>query len=94
VTIENYLMQILSLKKKMTVLDLMQSNRLKRNPAISLLRDYSLYHACELFSRKPHLHRIPIVSNDGQLVNLITQSQMVTYFHSQKNKLEVRLTKK
>lgn len=29
--------------------------------------------ACELLAREPELHRVPIITDDGQLCNFITQ---------------------
>jgi len=64
--------------KKLTVYDILNE---KRNPRIVLGPNHSLFYICEVFARDKNIHRIPIVDNNYKLVNMITQKQIISYFH-------------
>jgi len=59
-----------------TVNDLMSHPLTRRNPFHPVKTGYSLYHVIETLARESDLHRVPIVDNDRQLMNLITQTQV------------------
>jgi hypothetical protein len=51
-----------------------------RNPFHPILRGYSLYSAVEVLARGTvNLHRVPIIDEDRKLINVITQSQLVSF---------------
>jgi CBS domain-containing protein len=66
--------------QKKTVNDLMKWPLTRRNPFHPVYTGYSLFSAVELLARESNLHRVPIVDRTRQLVNLITQSQLVNFF--------------
>eukprot|EP01121_Diplochlamys_sp_Union-15-3_P016620 TRINITY_DN5691_c0_g1_i2.p1 TRINITY_DN5691_c0_g1~~TRINITY_DN5691_c0_g1_i2.p1 ORF type:complete len:341 (+),score=50.05 TRINITY_DN5691_c0_g1_i2:86-1108(+) len=68
--------------KGKTINDLMVYPIGKRNPFHPVHRNFSLFHAFELLARSPDLHRIPVVDDNRKLVNLITQSQMISFINA------------
>lgn len=65
--------------QKKTVNDLMRWPLARRNPFHPVAREYSLLYAIEALARERSLHRVPVVDSDRMLVNLVTQSQVVSF---------------
>lgn len=40
-----------------------------------------MMHVFELLAREDELHRVPIVNENRQLVNLVTQSKVIKFLH-------------
>lgn len=64
-----------------TVNDIMKSPRLKKNPFHPVSRGYSLFTVMEILSHERGLHRVAIIDDEFNLVNLITQSQIVKFLY-------------
>jgi len=65
--------------QKKTVNDIMKYPLNRRNPFHPVKKGYSLLYAMEALAKEPMLHRVPVVDDDRNLVNLITQSHMVRF---------------
>jgi CBS-domain-containing membrane protein len=70
-----------------TVNDIMVFPSSRRNPFHPVTKGYSLFSAMELLARERGLHRVPVVDENRQLVNLITQSQLLRYLQSHMKEL-------
>jgi len=79
--------------KNITVNDVMKSPLTRENPFKPVSSGYSLHFALELMAREPTLHRIPIISKDRKLVNMLTLSRLVQFFHENKKILGNRSSK-
>jgi len=64
--------------KEKRVKDIIPYPLSKRNPFHPLKKGYSLYSVFEVLIHE-RLHRVPIISETGKIVNLITQSQLVSF---------------
>jgi len=62
-----------------TVNDIMQYPLNRRNPFHPVKKGYSLLYAMEALAKEPLLHRVPVIDDDRNLVNLITQSHLVKF---------------
>jgi len=80
---------------EMTVGSVMQSPISRRNPFHPVPEGFSLLFALELLAREHNLHRIPIISanEDRKLVNMITQSQVVSYLNQDIPKIGSKVEK-
>lgn len=58
----------------------------RRNKFAPLTKDATLYDAVELLSRG--LHRVPILSAEGKLINIVSQSTIVSYLDKHLEKLK------
>lgn len=65
--------------KQKTVNDLMRYPLTRRNPFNPVKGGYSLLYAIEALAKERSLHRVPVVDEQRQLMNLITQSQVVRF---------------
>ena len=63
------------------------------NPFHPVTVGYSLYFALELLAREDNLERIPIITKDRSLYNMLTISRVVQFFHDNKSILGNRLKK-
>jgi CBS domain-containing protein len=79
--------------KNIAVDDVMKSPLTRENPFKPVSTGYSLHFALELMARETNLHRIPIISKERKLVNMLTQSRLVQFFHENKKILGNRLNK-
>jgi len=79
--------------KNVTVNDVMQSPLTRENTFKPVTSGYSLHFSFELMAREPSLHRIPVVTRDRKLVNMLTQSRLVQFFHENKSILGNRASK-
>lgn len=61
------------------VKDIMTYPLSSRNVTHPMMVGYSLFAACEALALEPHLRRIPILSWERKMVNLITQSQILEF---------------
>jgi CBS-domain-containing membrane protein len=50
----------------------------RRNPFRPVYSGYSLFSALEILAREPSLHRVPVIDRGQHLINIITQSQLVS----------------
>jgi CBS domain-containing protein len=64
----------------------------KRNPFHPVKQGYSAWAVLEPLARE-NIHRIPIVSEDGQIVNLVTQSQVIRVLNDNIAQLDGKLTR-
>jgi len=76
-----------------TVDDVMKYPISKRNPFHPVRKGYSLLTACELLAREPELHRVPIITDDGQLCNFITQSKLIQFINDNRDLIGDKLNK-
>lgn len=76
-----------------TVDDVMKYPISKRNPFHPVRKGYSLLTACELLAREPELHRVPIVTDEGQLCNFITQSKLIQFINDNRDLVGDKLNK-
>jgi len=76
-----------------TVKDFMKYPLSRRNPFHPVKTGYSLFHVVECLAREHDLHRVPIVDNDRQLMNLITQSQIAKYLYGNMGKIGPKMNK-
>jgi CBS domain-containing protein len=72
--------------KELTIKNILKHPVNKRSSFHPILKDYSLFHVCEIFA-KEKLRRIPIVMDDNKLIGIISQSKIIEYFY--KNKKEI-----
>lgn len=70
-----------------TVNDFMKHPLSRRNPFHPVKTGYSLYFVIEALAREHDLHRVPIIDNERQLMNLITQSQVVRFLYENLDKI-------
>lgn len=67
---------------KKTVGDLMEAPSMTRNLYHPVHSGYSAFAVVEALARESGLHRVPVISKDRQMINLVTQSQVVRFlFH-------------
>eukprot|EP00456_Euglypha_rotunda_P059636 TRINITY_DN4985_c0_g1_i7.p1 TRINITY_DN4985_c0_g1~~TRINITY_DN4985_c0_g1_i7.p1 ORF type:complete len:253 (-),score=24.37 TRINITY_DN4985_c0_g1_i7:304-1062(-) len=64
-----------------TMDDILASRAIKRNPYHPVPRGYSLFHAFEIMARTG-AHRVPVVDRNDRVANIITQSMLIKFFHS------------
>ena len=62
--------------KEMTIQDMLEFPYLRRHPDTPIKPGYSLFHAIEVLSRE-NSHRVPIVTEEGRISNVITQSMVI-----------------
>mmetsp|Transcript_39831 Transcript_39831/g.100403 ORF Transcript_39831/g.100403 Transcript_39831/m.100403 type:complete len:348 (+) Transcript_39831:112-1155(+) len=60
------------------VKDVMSFPLSRRNPFRPVYSGYSLFSALEILAREPGLHRVPVIDREQHLINIITQSQLVS----------------
>jgi len=77
----------------LTVNDIMQSPQSSRNPFHPVRRGYSLLHAFEILAREPSCHRVPVLSEDRHLLNVITQSQAIGLLYKNISALGAKMDK-
>jgi CBS domain-containing protein len=63
------------------------SPRSERNPFNSVGRGYSILLVAELFACEPAMRHAPVVVDDHQLVNMVTQSQIINFLYQHKHLL-------
>jgi len=73
--------------KELVVNDVIKYPLTRRNPFHPVLDTYSLFHVVELLAKERSLHRVPIVSAQRNLRNIITQSQIIGFLHRRKELL-------
>jgi 5'-AMP-activated protein kinase, regulatory gamma subunit len=78
---------------KLTVDDLMTYPVSKKNPFHPVEENFSLLHAAELLARTENLHRIPVVDKEGQLMNMLTQSQFIQFISKNLSSLGTKKNK-
>jgi CBS domain-containing protein len=79
--------------KQKTVNDLMRYPLTRRNPFHPVKGGYSLLYAIEALAKEDSLHRVPVIDDERQLMNLITQSQVVRFLQQNMHLLgDKRLT--
>jgi len=64
---------------KKTVRDIMTYPLSRRNPFHPIIKGFSLFSVMEALAKEPNLERIPIVDEQRNLVNIVTQSQVVSF---------------
>jgi len=69
-----------SLRNK-TVNDVARYPLNRRNPFHPVKTGYSLFYVIEALARERDLHRVPVIDDERQLLNLITQSQIVRFLY-------------
>lgn len=79
--------------KSITVNSVMQYPNTLSNPFHPVTVGYSLHFALELFAKEENLDRIPIITRDRSLYNMLTVSRVVQFFHDNKRILGKRLNK-
>ena len=65
--------------QKKTVNDIMRFPLNRRNPFHPVKKGYSLLYAMEALAKESTLHRVPVVDEERNLVNLITQSHLIRF---------------
>lgn len=65
--------------RKKTVKDLMKGPLSRNNPFHPVRGGYSLLYAMEALAKEPNLHRVVVIDDQRQILNLITQSQVVRF---------------
>jgi len=65
--------------QKKTVGEVMQYPLSRRNPFHPVAKGYSLWTAIEVLAREPGCHRIPVIDQNRNLVNMITQTQIIDW---------------
>jgi CBS domain-containing protein len=75
-----------------TVNEIMRRIGLTRNPFHPVKRGHSLLFVMEALARE-HLHRVPVVDENRNLVNLITQSQLVRFLHQNLDRIGPKVDK-
>jgi CBS domain-containing protein len=73
--------------RKATVRDLMKHPVAMKNRFNPVMTGYSLFYVIECLAREPTLHRVPIIDQDRQLMNLITQSQVSSFLFGNLEKI-------
>jgi len=73
--------------QKKLVKDVVRFPLTRRNPFYPLLKGFSLFTAIEALAKYPNLHRIPVIDHDRKLVDMITQSQVISFFNKNINLL-------
>jgi len=81
-----------SLRNK-TVNDVAKYPLNRRNPFHPVKSGYSLFFVIEALARERDLHRIPVVDDERQLLNLITQSQVVRFLFENLGKMGDKIKK-
>jgi len=56
-------------------------------PFHSVSKGYSLFSVAEIFANEKGVHRVPVIDQNRQLVNIITQSQFVRYLNEHMKEL-------
>lgn len=79
--------------KNVTVNDCMQSPLTRENPFKPVTQGYSLHFALEILARESGLHRIPVITRDRKMANMLTTSRIVQFFHENKSMLGNRVAK-
>lgn len=79
--------------KNVKVNDIVEYPLSHKNPYHPVNEKYSLYFALELFAREKELHRIPVINEKRELVNMLTQSRIIEFFKLNKNILGNRIQK-
>jgi len=64
-----------------TVNDVMTYPLSTRNPFHPVREGYSALAVVEALAKEEKLHRVPVVDNNRQMFNLVTQSQVVDFLH-------------
>jgi len=70
-----------------TVNDIMKYPRTKKNVFHPISKGYSLFSVLEILSRERGLHRLAVVDEEFNLVNLITESQVIRYLQTNMKEL-------
>jgi len=76
-----------------TVKDVMTYPLSRKNPFHPATQGYSLMFAFEMMAREKCLHRIPIVDEDRNLKNVLTQSHLVEWLNNNSKLLGSKRTK-
>jgi len=76
-----------------TVNDFVKHPLSRRNPFHPVKTGYSLFYVMESLAREHDLHRVPIIDDDRQLMNMITQSQVVKFLYENLDKLGAKAKK-
>jgi len=79
--------------KNVTVNSVMSFPRSVNNPFHPVTVGYSLHFALEVLAREDHLERVPIITRDRSLYNMLTISRVVQFFFDNKKILGKRLNK-
>jgi 5'-AMP-activated protein kinase regulatory gamma subunit len=73
--------------KTRTVNDVMTFRIAGRNPFHPVKKGYSLYFVFEMMANEKGMNRVPVLDENNNLANLITNSQMLRYVHSHMKQL-------
>jgi len=73
--------------RNITVKDVMKSPLTRRNPFHPIKGGYSLLYAIEALAKERNLYRVAVIDDDRQLLNLITDSQVLTFLHENIDKI-------
>jgi CBS domain-containing protein len=76
-----------------TVRDLMKHPLSRRNPFNPVMTGFSLFHVIECLARDAELHRVPVIDQNRQLMNLITQSQVASFLFGNVEKIGPKTNK-
>jgi len=70
-----------------TVNEVMKYPRTKKNVFHPISRGYSLFSVLEILSKERGLHRVAVIDEQFNLVNIITESQVLRFLHSNMKEL-------
>jgi len=79
--------------RHVTVKDVMKSPLTRRNPFHPIKGGYSLLYAVEALAKERNLYRVAVIDDDRQLLNLITDSQVLTFLHENIEKIGPKVDK-
>jgi len=79
--------------REATVRDVMKWPLGFRNPFHPVKGGYSLFYAIEAMAREKHLYRVAVIDDDRQLLNLITDSQVLAFLDQNLDKIGPLLDK-
>lgn len=79
--------------REVTVKDLMRAPLTRRNPFHPVKGGYSLLYAVEALAKERNLYRVAVVDDDRQLLNLLTDSQVLHFLQQNIDKIGPKVDK-
>lgn len=79
--------------REVTVKDVMRAPLTRRNPFHPVKGGYSLLYAVEALAKERNLYRVAVVDDDRQLLNLITDSQVLNFLYENIDKIGPKVDK-
>jgi CBS domain-containing protein len=67
--------------RDLTVNDIMKYPLTRRNPFHPFGTSYSLFSVIEALAKENNLHRVPLINENRELKNILTQSQVTAFLH-------------